>query len=89
MVSIISNGIFLCPLPANPLSILLVLLVMFCNIGGERVIWIWGAKQGLYRQQNGSDLKGRRPFIYKAPIMFLSSTVENLHTFQDIQTYSP
>ena len=47
---IISNGVCLSPLPANPLSVLLILLVMFCDIGGERVIRIWRAKQGLYRQ---------------------------------------
>jgi hypothetical protein len=47
--SLISDGIFLCPLLADPLCILLVLLVMFCDIGGKRVVRVWGAKQGLYR----------------------------------------
>ena len=52
------------PFPANSLRILLILLVMFRDISGERVIRIGRAEKGLYRQKDSTDLQSRGPFIY-------------------------
>lgn len=60
---VLSRGVFGCPLAANALRVLLVLLVMLCDVGGERIVRVWRAEQGLYGKQDRADLQGRRPLV--------------------------
>lgn len=55
--------IFLRPLPAHPLRILLVLFVVLRHVRRKRVIRVRCAQESLYRQQHGPDLQCRGPFI--------------------------
>jgi hypothetical protein len=40
-----------------------VLLPMFGNIVGKRIVWVGCAEEGLDWEQDSSDLKSRRPLI--------------------------
>jgi len=53
------------PLPADPLRVLLILLIVLCYICSKRVIGVRCAQKSLYRKKDSSDLKSRRPFVFQ------------------------
>lgn len=54
-------SVLLCPFPCCSNSLCLVFLPCLRNVVGERIIWVRGAEQSLDREENSSDLEGRRP----------------------------
>lgn len=44
-------------------SPLLVLLVVFGDVVGERIVWVGRGEQSLDGEQDGSNLKGRGPLV--------------------------
>lgn len=54
-------GVSLGPLASGGDGGILILFPALCDIVGEWVVWVRGAKKGLNRKKDSADLKGRRP----------------------------
>lgn len=59
------GGVFLRPLASGFDGGLFVFFPGFGDFGGERVVGVGGAEEGLNGEEDGTDLKGRRPVIYE------------------------
>ena len=58
-----SGCVLLRPLAANPLGVLLVLLVVLGDVGCEGIVRVGRAEERLHGEQDGADLQRRRPLV--------------------------
>ncbi len=61
----LTGRILLGPLAADALRVLLALLVMLRDVGRERVVGVRRGEEGLDREEDGADLQGGRPLVWK------------------------
>lgn len=64
----LGGGVLLRPLATDALCVLLVLLVVLRDVGRERVVGVGCAEERLDGQEDGADLQGWRPLVYRLGI---------------------
>lgn len=57
------RSVLLSPLTCRLDGSLLIFLPCFCNLGSEWVVRVGSAEKGLNREENGTNLEGRRPVV--------------------------
>lgn len=65
LLLLLRGGIFLRPLASGFDGGLFVFFPGFGDFGSEGVVGIGGTEEGLDGEEDGTDLKGGRPIIYK------------------------